>query len=74
MGAVSPRGDNVLLATGSQSSEAGEMTTLFVARGHLGQATSAFDRRVKAAVEIFQARHVDSCGRPLVDGKVGPLT
>jgi hypothetical protein len=51
------------------------MTTLPVARGHLGQATSAFDRRVKAAVEEFQARHVDSCGRPLVvDGKVGPLT
>jgi hypothetical protein len=51
------------------------MTTLLVARGYLDQPTSVFGRRVKAAVEEFQARHVDSRGRPLVvDGKAGPLT
>jgi hypothetical protein len=51
------------------------MTALLVARGHLARTTSVFDRGVKAAVEEFQARHVDSRGRPLVaDGKVGPLT
>lgn len=59
----------------SRGAEVAELTAILVARNYLTVAGNLFDRRVLAAVKEFQARHVDSRGRPLVtDGKVGPLT
>lgn len=64
-----------IIQLGAGGREVRDITALLVRRGHLEAATGTFNRRVKAAVEEFQARHVDSRGRPLaVDGKVGPLT
>ncbi len=63
------------LKYGSRGKAVQRLTRLLADRGHLPKATSRFGKQVKAAVLEFQARHVDSRGRPLVaDGVVGPLT
>ena len=64
-----------LLTIRSQGEDVRELTQILVDRGYLTVTTTVFDSRVRAAVEEFQARHVDSRGHPLqVDGKVGELT
>lgn len=63
------------LRQGSRGSSVLGLTRLLKKRGHLDATGSVFDRTVRAAVEEFQARHVDPTGHPLVvDGVVGPLT
>jgi len=54
-----------------------DLAQLLVRRGFLAATDVGprFDRRFRQAVKNFQARHLDSRGRPLVvDGIVGPLT
>ncbi len=64
-----------LLILGSGGPTVRDLTDILVERGYLTSASTIFERRVKAAVGEFQARHVDSRGHPLeVDGKVGGLT
>lgn len=64
-----------LLRFGDDGPHVLELTRLLTERGHLEQVGPRFDRVVRRAVKEFQARHVDSRGRPLaVDGLVGPLT
>ena len=64
-----------ILAIRSLGEDVRELTELLLERGYLTAATTLFDKRVRAAVEEIQARHVDSCGHPLqVDGKIGALT
>jgi len=64
-----------VLREGNRGAEVLELTTLLEKRGHLDSSDRVFNRAVRRAVEEFQARHVDSRGRPLVvDGVVGPLT
>jgi hypothetical protein len=63
------------LKPGRRGKDVQRLTRLLVDRGHLERTTSQYSKRVTAAVLEFQARHVDSRGRPLVaDGIVGPLT
>lgn len=64
-----------ILKNGSEGREVLELTRLLRARGFDVPEQAQFDSRVRRAVEGFQARHLDSRGRPLsVDGVVGPLT
>ena len=52
-----------------------QLTTLLQQLGFMETATSIFSYAVKRAVKEFQARNLDSRGRPLVcDGIVGELT
>lgn len=63
------------LKRGARGAAVRTMTGLLAERGHLDAARPTFDWAVKHAVEEFQARHLDSRGRPLTaDGIVGPLT
>lgn len=64
-----------VLREGSRGTAVFELTRILESRGHLESTGRSFNRRVRRAVEEFQARHVDPLGRPLtVDGVVGPLT
>lgn len=66
---------HAILRKGDSGEEVGELGALLVRRGFLDAAGDVFDTEVQRAVKGFQARHVDSRGRPLVvDGVVGPLT
>lgn len=65
------------LSFGASGSAVAELVQLLFRRGFLESSSSGhqFNRSVRQAVKDFQARHVDSRGRPLVvDGIVGPLT
>lgn len=67
--------DRPVLRKGSEGSAVLAMTRILKARGHLDRSSRTFDYIVRRGVREFQARHVDSRGRPLVvDGIVGPLT
>lgn len=64
-----------LLTIRSHGKDVRELTQLLVERGYLTISTTVFDSRIRAVVEEFQARHVDTRGHPLqVDGKVGDFT
>lgn len=64
-----------LLKMGAQGPEVRRLTRLLQDHGFHNHVGDVFDREVRRAVEAFQARNLDSRGRPLVvDGKVGELT
>ena len=63
------------LRSGASGPSVQLLSQLLVERGYLAEATTDFDRKVRRAVEAFQAQHLDPRGEPLVvDGVVGPLT
>lgn len=67
----------VLLSFGDSGPEVLSIAQLLVKRGFLTASDEArqFGRTLRQAVKDFQARHLDSRGRPLeVDGIVRPLT
>lgn len=66
---------NPVLLEGRRGSAVLKLTRILKKRGFLDSSNSHFNRTVFRAVQEFQARHVDSRGRPLVaDGVVGLLT
>lgn len=66
---------NPVLSEGRGGAGVKRLSRLLVERGFLDSSTNTFDNAVRKAVKDFQARHLDSRGRPLsVDGVVGPLT
>ncbi|MCK5379364.1 MAG: peptidoglycan-binding protein [Acidobacteria bacterium] len=66
-----------LLSCGDTGPAIADLVRLLAGRGFLEALNTdlKFDRKIRQAVKDFQARHLDSRGRPLVvDGIVGPLT